>query len=115
MLTPALRWGMTRGSLPLVLLAVAACSGNGAPADRSAEAARLCESEVAKRLGTDAGAVTFDSEASRFGSGAWTVKGTAARGAAAPVPFTCGVYADGDRDDGPLRADGVRVPAGPEQ
>jgi hypothetical protein len=74
----------------------------------------VCESEVAKRLGRETDALTYESSARRFGSGAWDVNGTVARPASSPVPFVCGVYADGDRDDGPLHADGVKVPASPQ-
>jgi hypothetical protein len=107
---------MTRRSIPLIatLLATVACGGNTPGPDRSSEAIALCESEVAKRLATHADTLTYDSSASRLGSGAWDVKGTVAGPTSTAVPFVCGVYADGDRDDGPLRADGVKVPASPQ-
>lgn len=94
-----------------LVLAVAGCGGNTPDPDRSAEAINLCESEVAKRLGLERRVLTYESAAKRFGSGGWDVEGTVSRPSARPVPFACGIYADGSRDRGALRADAVRVPA----
>lgn len=104
---------MKRFVIPLVAALTTVACGNPPNLDRSDQAIKVCESEVAKRLGADAAVLTFDSSANRFGSGGWDVKGTVARRGASPEPFTCGVYADGDRNRGPLRVDGVRLPADP--
>ena len=89
------------------------CGDNPDP-DRSAEAKAACEAEVAKRLRADEKDLRYVTTVKRFGSGGRDVEGTVTMSSTSPTRFICGVYADGDRAEGPLRVDGVKVPYAPQ-
>lgn len=104
---------MSRPAVAVVLVLIAlwlpGCGSDPDP-DRSPEAEAACEAEVAKRLRAEQRDLRYETTVKRFGSGGWDVQGTVATVSSSPMPFICGVYADGDRAKGSLRVDGVKVP-----
>ena len=96
---------MRRAALVACMAVVLVGCSEGSPRDRSPEAKAACEDALRSRQGMADARLADDVRVDRFGSGAWTVEGTIAGGGS----IQCGVIADSDADEAPLRVDGLDI------
>ena len=94
----------TAGLVACMAVGLVGCS-DGSPQDRSAEVKTACEDALRSRPGMTDARLADDVRVDRFGSGGWTVEGAIAGGGS----VRCGVIADGDADEAPLRVDGLDI------
>lgn len=97
---------MRRTALLACFLVVLVGCGQEPPTDRASEAKGACEEAVRARPGLTEARLSGEVRVERMGSGGWTVEGPISGGRG---NVRCGVFADGDADEAPLRVDGLDI------